>query len=67
MNRQEESTVEFSTENPYVKELNLEMNLDDEKEEQLIAEVEANSSFSKNKETEQPRTEIEINNNKKST
>ncbi|CAG8757122.1 15547_t:CDS:1, partial [Cetraspora pellucida] len=43
------------------------MNLDDEKEEQLIAEVEASSSSSNNKETEQPRIEIGINNSAKST
>ncbi|CAG8764225.1 8597_t:CDS:1, partial [Cetraspora pellucida] len=67
MNHQEESTVKFSTENPYTKELNLGMNLDDKKKEQPTAEVEVSSSFLNNKKTEQPRTEIGINNSAKST
>ncbi|CAG8736687.1 8190_t:CDS:2 [Cetraspora pellucida] len=43
------------------------INLDNEKAEQLKAEIEANSSFPNNKKTEQPRTEIEMNSSAKST
>ncbi|CAG8544174.1 17016_t:CDS:2, partial [Cetraspora pellucida] len=50
--------AEFSTKNPYTKELSLGMNLNDEKVEQPKAEIEANK---------QPRTETEINNSAKST
>ncbi|CAG8698885.1 10144_t:CDS:2 [Cetraspora pellucida] len=67
INYQEETITEFSTENPYTKELSLGMNLDDEKAKQPNAEIEANSSSPNNKEMEQPRTETEMNNSVKST
>ncbi|CAG8458668.1 7489_t:CDS:2 [Cetraspora pellucida] len=43
------------------------MNLNDKKEEQPTAEVEASSSSPNNKVTKQLRTKIEINNSAKST
>ncbi|CAG8749439.1 51_t:CDS:2, partial [Cetraspora pellucida] len=67
MNYQEETITEFSTENPYTKELSLGMNLDDEKAEQPNTEIEANGSSPNNEEMEQPRTETEMNNSAKST
>ncbi|CAG8765562.1 2275_t:CDS:2, partial [Cetraspora pellucida] len=67
MNYQEETITEFSTENPYTKELSLGINLDDEKTEQPNTKIEANGSSPNNEEMEQPRTETEMNNSTKST